>query len=165
MNWMRSLWPFGVIFIAYGLDRFSKWWAADFLALNGPTELHSLLSIKEAYNRGIAFGMFQGIGPLVGWLTIGVVIVLTISMLRLPEGSNLMKLGMSILIGGALGNMWDRIVHGEVLDFLVTPIRAGIFNVADVLIYVGIGICFIAAFLPEPPPLEPVGPVETPTEL
>ena len=52
-TFVRTLWPFLVILTAYGLDRVSKWWAADFLAQNGPTELHSLLSIKLAYNRGI----------------------------------------------------------------------------------------------------------------
>ena len=156
MNWIRSLWPFLVVIIAYGLDRFSKWWAADFLARNGAVELNAFFSIKEAYNRGIAFGMLQGIGPLVGWLTILVVLALTIFMVRLPAGANAMKFGLSLLIGGALGNMWDRIIHGEVLDFIVSPIRPGIFNIADVLIYVGIGICCIAAMLPEPPNPEPL---------
>lgn len=164
MYFLRSLWPFAVILTAYGLDRFSKWWAADYFTQNGTTELHPLLTLREAYNRGIAFGMLQGVGPVVGWLTVIVVVALTIFMLRLPAGDYLMKLGLATLIGGAAGNMWDRIVHGEVLDFIATPIRPGIFNLADVFIYVGIAICFIAAFWPAPTAPEIGLPIDSPLE-
>lgn len=136
-----------VIIIAFLLDRLSKMWAADFLAENGPTNLHDLLTIQETYNRGIAFGMFQGIGPIVGWLTILVVVALTVYLVRAPKNLWLMRLGLAILIGGALGNLVDRIFVGHVLDFIETPFRQGIFNVADVLIYVGIGLTILGSVL------------------
>ena len=150
MNRILALWPLAVILVAYGLDRLSKWWAAAFLAQHGPTDLTSWLSMQIAYNRGIAFGLLQGVGPLVGWLTIIVLLLLAVFMFSLSQEQWVLKLGLAILIGGAAGNMWDRIVHGRVLDFLVSPVRPGIFNIADVLIYVGIGLCLLSAFLPAP---------------
>lgn len=136
-----------VIVFAFLIDRATKLWAAQFLAENGPTQLHAWLTIQETYNRGIAFGMFQGIGPLVGWLTILVVIALSVYLVRTPKELWLMRLGLAILIGGALGNLVDRIFAGYVLDFIETPFRQGIFNMADVLIYVGIGLTILGSIL------------------
>ena len=135
------------IILAFLLDRLTKVWAAQFLAENGPTQLHAWLTIQETYNRGIVFGMFQGIGPIVGWLTILVVVALIVYLVRAPKELWLMRLGLAILIGGALGNLVDRIFVGHVLDFIETPLRQGIFNVADVLIYVGIGLTILGSIL------------------
>jgi signal peptidase II len=136
-----------VIILAFFIDRLSKLWAADFVAENGPTRLHPLLTIQETYNRGVAFGMFQGIGPIVGWFTILVVGALLIYLIHAPKELWIMRLGLAILIGGALGNLVDRIFVGHVLDFIETPLRSGIFNMADVLIYVGIGLTILGAVL------------------
>jgi signal peptidase II len=135
------MFPLLLILLAFGLDRVSKWWAAAYLAERGPIELHPLLSLQPTYNRGIVFGLAQGVGPVVGWLSVVVVIGLLIYLLRLPRSMRLMRLGLAILIGGALGNLVDRVTAGQVLDFITSPIRPGIFNVADVLIYAG---CFLA---------------------
>lgn len=144
--------PYLIILLAFGADRLSKWWAADFLAQNGPTQIHPLLTIRESYNQGIAFGLFQGVGPVVGWLSIVVVIGLIVYLQRLPAGLWLLRSGLAFLIGGALGNLIDRVVYGRVLDFISTPLRSGIFNVADVMIYLGLILCLISAFLPEAAP-------------
>ncbi|MGD8583850.1 MAG: signal peptidase II [Chloroflexota bacterium] len=133
--------PLLLIVLAFGLDRVSKWWAAAYLAERGPTELHPLLSLYPTYNRGIVFGLAQGVGPIVGWLSVVVVIGLIIYLLRLPRTMRLMRVGLALLIGGALGNLVDRVTAGQVLDFIASPLRPGIFNVADVLIYIG---CFLA---------------------
>ena len=138
--------PFFLILLAFLADRVSKWWAAAYLSEHGPTRFNSLLTIQETYNRGIAFGMFQGIGPAVGWLTIGLVVMLIVYLIKLPKQQMLPRVGISILIGGALGNLVDRIGAGEVLDFIVTPLRPGIFNVADVMIYLGMILLVIGTF-------------------
>lgn len=139
--------PYLIILLAFLADRFSKMWAAQFVAENGPTQLHPYLTIRETYNQGIALGMFQGIGPIVGWFTIFVVIGLFIYLLRTPKELWIMRVGLAILIGGALGNLVDRISVGQVLDFIETPFRSGIFNVADVLIYVGLAVTILGAVL------------------
>ncbi len=137
--------PYLIILLAFLADRLSKMWAADFVAENGVTQLHTLLTIRATYNRGIALGMFQGIGPMVGWFTILIVAGLFVYLLRTPKQLWIMRLGLAILIGGALGNLVDRIFLGQVLDFIETPLRPGIFNVADVLIYIGLGLTILGS--------------------
>ncbi len=132
--------PLVFIFLAFLADRLTKVWAAQFLAANGPTQVHALLTIRETYNRGIALGLFQGIGPIVGWLTVFAVLGMAVYLARLPRKQWLARLGLAILIGGALGNLVDRVLAGQVLDFIETPLRPGVFNVADVMIYLGLGL-------------------------
>lgn len=139
--------PYLIILLAFLADRLSKMWAADFVAKNGVTQLHPLLTIQQTYNRGIALGMFQGIGSGVGWFTIIVVVGLFIYLLRTPKELWIMRFGLAILIGGALGNLVDRILVGEVLDFIETPLRSGIFNVADVLIYTGLALTILGSIV------------------
>ncbi len=130
--------PYLPILLALLADQLSKRWAAVFLNENGATQIHPLLTVRETYNEGIAFGMFQGIGPAVGWLTIAVVVGLFLYLNRVPREQRMLRMGLALMIGGALGNLIDRITAGQVLDFLETPLRPGIFNVADVFIYLGI---------------------------
>jgi signal peptidase II len=134
-----------LILLVFLIDRISKWWALSYLTAHGATRINALFSIQETYNRGIAFGMFQGIGPVIGWLTIAVVVGMFVYLLRLSENTKLVKIGLALLIGGALGNLVDRILVGKVLDFIETPLRPGIFNVADVAINLGIILILLTA--------------------
>lgn len=154
------MFPFFMILFAFGLDRLSKWWAAAYLAEQGPTEIHPLVTLTPTYNRGIAFGLAQGIGPIVGWLSIVVVLGLLIYMARLPRSMGLMRAGLALLIGGALGNLVDRITAGQVLDFITTPLRPGVFNIADVMIYAGIFMAMAGAILQRESDTEVVQAVE-----
>lgn len=139
--------PLFLIVLAFGLDRLSKWWALEYLAERGPTALHPLVTLSPTYNRGIAFGLAQGVGSAVGWLSIVIVIGLLIYMWRLPRSMWLLRSGLALLIGGALGNLVDRITAGQVLDFIATTVRPGVFNIADVMIYVGLFISLAGALL------------------
>ena len=136
--------PYLLIFLAFLADRLSKWWALSFLDEDGPTQINSFLYVRETYNRGIAFGMFQGIGPIVGWLTIAVVVGMVVYLVRLPRQERIMRIGLALVIGGALGNLVDRVSAGEVLDFIQMPFRTGIFNVADMMIQLGIILVLLA---------------------
>ncbi|MFQ5399673.1 MAG: signal peptidase II [Anaerolineae bacterium] len=135
-----------LIILSFLADRFTKQWAAAYLTQHGPTTFNPLFTLRETYNRGIAFGMFQGIGPLIGWLTIAVVIGMFFYMLRLPRSMRLLRVGLALVIGGALGNLVDRVIVGEVLDFIESPLRPGIFNVADVLINVGMILALLGSW-------------------
>lgn len=136
--------PYLLILIAFLADRLTKGWASSYLNEYGPAQINSLLSVRETYNRGIAFGLFQGIGPLVGWLTIAVVSGMFIYLIRSPREDKLMRAGLGLVIGGALGNLLDRIMAGQVLDFIETPLRPGVFNVADIAINLGIVMILVA---------------------
>lgn len=138
-----------VMLLAFLADRFSKWWAAAYLAEHGMTRINGWLTIRAAYNRGIAFGLFQGIGPTVGWITLLFLLGLFVYLLRLPKQAWLLRLGLAVLIGGAMGNLVDRIFVGQVLDFIETPLRRGIFNVSDVMIHLGVIVSFFGAWQQE----------------
>lgn len=136
-----------LILLVFLADRLSKLWAIAYLNAYGPTRINGLLSIQETYNSGIAFGMFQGVGPAIGWLTIAIVAGMLIYLLRLPREEKLIKIGLALIIGGAIGNLIDRVTVGEVLDFIETPLRSGIFNVADVAINLGMILVILAVVL------------------
>lgn len=138
------MWTYIIILLVFLADRLSKRWAASYLSEYGPTQFSAYFSIQETYNKGIAFGMFQGAGPLVGWLTIAVIVGMFVYLVRLPKEEKLLRIGLALIIGGALGNMIDRITVGQVLDFIETPFRSSIFNVADIAINVGMVIIVLA---------------------
>jgi len=135
--------------LAFLADRLTKWWAADYLTEHGLTRVNEWLTFRAAYNRGISFGMFQGIGPAVGWITLLFLLGLFIYQMRLPKQAWLLRLGLAVLIGGAMGNLVDRIFVGEVLDFIQTPLRQGIFNVADIMIHLGMILVFLGVWQQE----------------
>jgi lipoprotein signal peptidase len=136
-QWIDFLFPYALIVFIFLADRLSKQWALQFLAENGPTIINPYLTIRETYNRGIAFGWFQGIGPIVGWLTIGVVIFMFVMLIKTPRSDRLIRWGLALIIGGALGNQLDRLAAHEVLDFIQIPIWQGTLNVADIAINSG----------------------------
>lgn len=135
--------------LAFLADRFSKIWAVAYLAEHGPTRLNRFLSIRESYNRGLAFGLFQGVGTLMGWLSLLILLALFLYLRQVPREAWLLRTGIALIIGGALGNLLDRITAGQVLDFLVTPWPLGIFNVADLFINSGLLLCVAGVFLQE----------------
>ena len=139
--------PYLLILMAFAADRLSKLWAATYLAENGPTQVHSLLTLYPTYNRGIAFGLLQGIGPIIGWISIVIVIGLFVYLVRAPRSQWLLRIGLALIIGGAMGNLIDRVMVGQVLDFIQTPLRPGIFNVADIMINVGVVLSLLGTLL------------------
>src|SRR5690606_22199156 len=59
-----------LILVAFALDRLSKWWAAAYLTQHGPLQLHDYIILRLTVNRGMVFGLAQGVGPLMGWLSL-----------------------------------------------------------------------------------------------
>jgi signal peptidase II len=139
-----------LIFFAFTADRLTKWWATSYLGAGGSVEIHPLIQLKPAYNSGIAFGMFQGIGAIVGWITIGVIVGMFVYLRRVPRSMWALRIGLALIIGGALGNLVDRVTAGEVLDFITSPIRPGIFNVADIMINIGVLLSVLSLFFQQP---------------
>lgn len=120
---IRRIAPLALMLGAFLVDRLSKWWVAGFLDAQGETRINALLTLRETYNEGIAFGLFQGIGPVVGWLTVGVLAALLFYLLQAPSGAWALRFGLALIVGGAAGNLIDRITVGRVLDFIETPLR------------------------------------------
>ncbi len=120
----------------------------DNMDLTSPFQVfRSFVQIIRGENRGGLFGIVQGSAPILAVLSIAVVLALVIYHER--EGVQrvtLLTVGIGLLIGGAIGNLIDRVVHGYVLDFIdvgVGGLRFWTFNIADAGISLGILILLV----------------------
>ena len=147
---MRRVFVVGVACLVFLLDRFSKAVLPDLLSEGSPREIiGSTLQLIRSENRGGLFGLFQGSAPILALLSFGVVLALLVVHER--EGKRpptALTVATGLLIGGALGNLLDRITMGYVLDFIdlgVGTLRFWTFNVADMGISIGILMMLLAA--------------------
>jgi signal peptidase II len=121
------------------VDQLTKTWALDHLA-NGPRHLLPGLKLELTYNSGIAFGLGRGVTPIlvaVAVLAVVVLVGLGSSARRNPSWSGVAAMGL--LLGGAAGNLADRLVRhhgGAVIDFIDFRFW-WVFNLADASIVVG----------------------------
>ncbi|TVR66792.1 MAG: signal peptidase II [Gemmatimonadales bacterium] len=134
-----------IVSVILAADLLTKWWALQALSDGRRMELlGGLIPLTLAFNRGAAFGLSIGDDPR--WIfipiTVGAVIFLTALILTSGPQQRLRSLASALVLGGALGNLYDRIRWDRgVVDF-IGPIDLGfmywpIFNVADMAITVG----------------------------
>ena len=140
---------FFLILSIFCLDRFSKIYVINFNEKNYGSDLYNskFLNISLIWNEGIAFGLFSFSDKFFyHTLTflIGVVILIILIMLNKSEG--LKKYSLLMIIGGALGNFYDRIFFEAVPDFIdfhVENFHWFIFNVSDIFISLGVILIII----------------------
>src|ERR1700687_1012801 len=131
------------------LDRFTKRLVAKDISLHDsiPVVKH-VFYITHVENRGAAFGLFNDspapwkIALLVMFSIVALVIVSAL-LWRSSHAMTATAVGLSLILGGALGNLWDRVLNGKVVDFLLVYIGSyqwPAFNVADSAIVVGAGL-------------------------
>ncbi|UNM06481.1 MAG: signal peptidase II [Holosporaceae bacterium] len=141
-----NLFPWIIVSVSVCLDQISKLYilrSAPFL----PEEIFSFLSIVFVKNKGISFGLFNHKGTLVFWVITLVIIFLTLYvayMLYNAKKRDSMW-GLSLVLGGALGNIIDRFFHGGVIDFIDFHYAAyhwPAFNFADSFIFIGVALLF-----------------------
>ncbi|MFD2857148.1 signal peptidase II [Seohaeicola zhoushanensis] len=113
--------------------------------------LPPLLTFRYGENRGINFGLLDGDSDAARWVLIVfslIVVGAVLVWVRRSHASNLpLLIGAGLLIGGALGNVVDRLAYGYVLDFLnmscCTIRNPFVFNVADIFIFLGAGMLIL----------------------
>jgi len=127
------------------LDIWTKDIASASLVLYRPVELTSWLNLTLAHNYGAAFSFLSDAGGWQRWLftvlAVGVTGVLLVWLLRLPASEKLTAASLALIIGGAIGNLTDRIRHGYVVDFIDVYYRDWhwpAFNLADSAITCGV---------------------------
>ena len=101
-------------------------------------------------NRGIAFGLFSGGRIFFIGTTVLVLVLLAVLFIKTPKvkRSRWLKYGLSLVYGGAVGNLLERVAKGYVVDFLdFRLIHFPVFNVADIAICVGVALLMIDFFL------------------
>jgi signal peptidase II len=150
---------FAVALAALVVDQASKLWLLNGfdLAANQPVRLTPFLDIVLAWNRGISYSLFTTDSASGPWIllaiTLGVTVLLAAWLWRAEQTITAVALGL--LIGGALGNAYDRFAYGAVVDFV--HVHAGsfswyIFNGADVAICVGVAVLLLASWFVQPNP-------------
>ena len=141
----KSLWIWVPAVVAFGMDWLTKIFALRHLAETGNVViiLPGCLDLRYAFNEGAAFSMLHGRFYLLTFLSLGALIFLIWWVYTSPAKSRWLWASFGIIIGGALGNLIDRIVRGGVVDFIDAYWRKyhwPTFNVADSCICVGLGI-------------------------
>jgi signal peptidase II len=132
------------------LDQLSKW--AILILLHRAIALTPFFNLVVVWNRGVSFGMFDSAGRLGPWVLTGLalaVVVLLLGWLRRVDHL-LTAAGLGLIIGGAMGNVIDRVRFGAVVDFLdfhALGWHWPAFNVADSAIFIGAVLLLVDGLL------------------
>ena len=136
------------ILLGLAADFFSKQWAVDTLKSGNVVDLiPGYLDFAYLENRGAAFGIFQGQVQLLSIISVGIALAILVYLLKNKEAHPLMKISLSLLVAGALGNVYDRLNYGFVVDFIHFHINEvwhfPTFNVADMCVVIGAGLMIL----------------------
>ena len=136
-----------------GLDQATKFLVTRFFDLYERVEVLPVLDFTLLHNTGAAFSM---LATASGWqrpffigLGLAMSVLLVVWIWRAPRGDKLLPLSLSLILGGAIGNVIDRVIHGYVVDFIHVHWGASYFpafNIADSAITVGATLMILDAF-------------------
>ena len=140
-GWARWLAVSAAVVVA---DLATKAWASRSIAYGDVIPVTPFFNLVLTHNTGAAFSFLADAGGWQRWFFTAVAIVISVVlviMLRSPHRDRLVPMALSLVLGGALGNLWDRVTLGHVVDFV--QLHAGgyywpAFNVADSAITVGV---------------------------
>ncbi|WP_341503061.1 signal peptidase II [Gallaecimonas sp. GXIMD4217] len=147
---LRWLW---LALLAIVLDLGSKYWVLGNFSLYERVNLLPFFDFVYVRNYGAAFSFLSDEGGWQRWfftaIAVGVSLFLLLWLRRLPASDRLQGPAAALILGGALGNLHDRLVHGYVVDFLdfyVGSWHWPAFNIADSAICVGAALLILASF-------------------
>ena len=138
-----------LIFIA---DQFSKnWFTTHFTLHEQWPVIPDFFSFILAYNTGAAFSFLSSAGGWQRWFFIGLAAVVSLGLVfwltRLNRTQKLQAVALCLILGGAIGNLWDRAFLGHVVDFILVHYKREwffpAFNIADIAITVGAGLMIL----------------------
>lgn len=147
--------PWAIALVIVGLDRATKMAVQEHLPVGSMVPVFPGLSISHVHNRGIAFSLFADGGPM-SRIVLHIVILSAVALIawmliRHSHDRLLPVAAFGLILGGAVGNLVDRVLHGWVVDFIHVWIQLGgktyswpDFNVADSAITVG--ACLLVLF-------------------
>jgi len=145
-----------VAIVAFATDRLHKWWML--YEYNLPEKVRvqvtDFFDLVMAWNKGVSYGLFQaeGMGGVILLILFALLVVGGLSLWLARVTHWRMALAIGLVIGGALGNVYDRFVYGAVADFFSFHAWGYywyIFNVADIWIVLGVMLIFLDSMLGE----------------
>lgn len=151
----RRLWLLALAVAVIALDRLTKWLVATHIELDSAvTVIPHIFRISHVDNQGAAFSMFDNARSPehVRWMLLGfsllAAVVVLIFLVKLGRRFTPTSIALALILGGALGNAWDRLRYGAVIDFLEVHIvhyHWPDFNIADSAIVIGGILLFLDA--------------------
>lgn len=154
---MKWLWLTVLVVL---LDQVSKFFILENLEINSSIILYSWINLVHACNEGAAFSFMSNAGGWQRWFFVGLTSTIAVAILiwltGLSSQQKVLSCALALILGGALGNLWDRIELGCVVDFVQVyltfiPMRLfnpwPAFNVADSAITIGAILLIIDTFL------------------
>jgi signal peptidase II len=158
--WRSAAFRLGVMVALFtaAVDQAVKFWLLYSFDLpgRGRVVLTPFLDLVLAWNTGISYGLFAQTGPLGQWalFALKMIAVVLLAVWLARTGSRLSAVALGLIIGGAIGNALDRVIHGAVMDFVLFHITTAsfsfnwyVFNLADVAIVAGvIGLLYESLF-------------------
>ena len=134
------------------LDQWTKWLAETNLTFLEPVPvIEPFLNWTLAYNYGAAFSFLADAGGWQKWFFAGLALLMSLFLIgylaKAPRQAKLLSLGLALVLGGAVGNLIDRLLHGHVIDFIHVHYadvwHYPIFNIADIGICIGVALIVI----------------------
>lgn len=149
-----KIWPFYLISVVIIIaDQITKLWVESALVYREVVEVMPFFNITLAYNPGAAFSFLADQGGWQRWffsvLAIVVSMVLVVWIKKLKQEEYSLGYPLALILGGAIGNVIDRIAYGHVIDFLDVYYKNyhwPAFNIADSAIFVGAGLMIWMSF-------------------
>lgn len=142
--------------VVIALDQLTKWMAEANLDFGQPVAIIPHLNMTLAYNEGAAFSFLAGLGGVQRWLFAALAIIVSVFIIgwlrRLAKDKVVTAIGLALVLGGAIGNLVDRLLYGKVIDFIdfyfdipwvMENYHFATFNVADIAITCGAALLVI----------------------
>ena len=146
----HSLWPWlGIAFIIILADQFTKTLIIGHFQLGDSRTVTSFFNLVRVHNSGAAFSFLASASGWQRWFFVGlggVATVFIVWMLRSHGGQRLFSWALALILGGAIGNVIDRLLHGHVIDFIQVHAAGWYFpsfNVADSAISIGAALLIL----------------------
>lgn len=151
-NGSRAFMWYALAIIIVIIDQWTKWLAETKLTFHDPVPvIEPFLNWTLAYNYGAAFSFLADAGGWQKWFFSGLALlmslVLIVYLIKAPRKATLLSFGLALVLGGAVGNLIDRLLHGHVIDFIHVHYadvwHYPIFNIADIGISIGVLLIII----------------------
>jgi signal peptidase II len=150
---LKWLWLSAVLVV---LDQLTKQLATASLNYAEPVAVMPFFNLTLVHNTGAAFSFLSQAGGWQRWFFAAIALVVSVGIVfwlkRLDRDKLWEALGLALVLAGAVGNLWDRIAYGYVVDFLDFYYGSWhwpAFNVADIAIVIGAGLLIIDALRPQ----------------
>ena len=149
--WVRYPWIwYAVSLLVIAADQASKAWVSANFVYGDPWVITDFFNLTLLHNTGAAFSFLSDAGGWQRWMFTGIAALVSLGLVwwiaRLRDGKPLEALALALILGGALGNLFDRVTLGYVVDFIVVHYRQyhwPAFNLADSAICVGAALLIL----------------------